>query len=97
MLVIVYLLTLTTIKRLAVALVTIELDEKLDYQFPIDALLKKWLPHDMLVFNNVECDNVMKCNPKGIHMYCPLFLIDEEALLSLSLLYRMWERDYEPS
>jgi hypothetical protein len=89
MLVIVYLLIFTTIKRLVVVSVTTKLDEKIDYQFPINALLKKWLSHDMLVFSYVECDNVVKCNPKGIDMYWPPLMIDEEALSSLSLLYRM--------
>jgi hypothetical protein len=63
----------------------------------MNALLKTWLPHDMLVFNNVECDKIVKCNPKGRDMYWPPLMIDEEALSSLSLLYTMLEGDYEPS
>jgi hypothetical protein len=49
--------------------IIIELKDKLDYQFPIIALIKKWLPYDMLVFNNEESDNILKCNPRGRKMY----------------------------
>ncbi len=49
----------------------------------------------MLVLNNEEWDNIMKCNPKGRELYWPFLMIDEETLSSLSLLQRMWEGGYE--
>jgi hypothetical protein len=50
----------------------------------------------MLVLNNEEWDNIVKCNPKGKKLYWPLLMIDKKTLSSLSLLKRMWEGGYEP-
>jgi hypothetical protein len=49
--------------------VFINLEEELEYQFPMIVFFRKWLPYDMLVFSNEKWDEVVNFNPMEKEMY----------------------------
>jgi hypothetical protein len=81
------LLILTTKKILILICVSTNLEDELEYQFPMIVFLRKWLLYDMLAFNNEKWGEVVKFNPMEKEMYWPFIMTKEKGLLSLMLIF----------
>jgi hypothetical protein len=60
------------------------LEEELEYQFPMIVFFRKWLPYAMLVFSNEKWDELVKFNPMEKDMY-GLFLMIEEKFIVINV------------
>jgi hypothetical protein len=71
------------------------LSEELEPQLPINALFKKCMLCDMLVFCDEKWDEVTQCNPWGSEMYWNSFMTKQKGLTSSTLLWSMIEEPIE--
>jgi hypothetical protein len=83
--VLVYMLTLTFVRRLVVVHKYKSFKEALEPQIPILSF-KKWMPYDMLIFINEKWGKVARCISRKRIVYWPPLMTKEEGITSLTLL-----------